>query len=367
MVGEGELKAISSTAHFRFWSVRTDGTRGRDFVKLTKEIIKILLFTLSALAIIVPAGCDFSKTKTTSGGSPESLTIGTYSGDLSALFWIAKDREFFSKQGANVQLKTHESGLESLVELLAGRVELATITEFVFASNISKHPELRILSVVGQTDTLKVVARKDHGIEQISDLKAKRIGLMRNTVADYCFHVLMTLRRIPYEDGQIMDLPPSEQVKAITKGDIDAAVVWEPFPRQMRTELGANAISWSAQSGQDFYWLLIGTDNTLKKRSSEIRRVLAALALAEDFVKDQRDEAKRIVASQVGSNHMPELWQTSRFELSLGRPFVVAMEAEIRWMNYKQQIQQFKMPDLLDFISFDALNSVRPDKIQMLH
>ncbi len=316
---------------------------------------------------MISTGCDFSKSKTTSVGTPESLTIGTYSGDLSSLFWIAKDREFFSKQGVNVQLKTHESGLESLLELFAGKVDLATVTEFVFVRNIGKRPDIRVLSVVGQTDTLKVVARRDRGVERISDLRNKRVGLMRNTVADYCFHVLMTLNRIPYEDSQIVDLLPSEQVKAIVKGNIDAAVVWEPFPRQMQTELGDNARSWSAQSGQDFYWILVGTDDTLRKRPSEMCGVLAALALAEGFVKNQRDEAKRIVASQVGSNHMPELWQTSRFELSLSRPFVTAMEAEIRWMNSKQQIQGFKMPDLLDFISFDALNSVNPDKIQMLH
>lgn len=323
---------------------------------------------LALLSVIVPAvlgSCDSSKSKAV--GSPEKLTIGTYLGDLSALFWIAKDRGYFSEQGINVELKTHESGLESYMDLLAGKVDLATITEFVFARNVSKRPDVRVLAVVGQTSNLKLVARKDHGIAQMSDLRKKRIGLVRDSVAEYYLHLLLMFHQMALPDCEIVDLPPSEEVKAIAKGEIDAAVVWEPFARQMQKELGTNGVSWSAQGGQDFYWLLIGTDDTLRKRSSAIRAVLAALASADDFIKAQREEARKIVAAQVGSNHMPELWETHGFTLSLSRPFVVAMESELRWLNSKQGVEEFNMPDFLDFIHFDSLNSVRPEKIQMLH
>jgi ABC-type nitrate/sulfonate/bicarbonate transport system substrate-binding protein len=164
-----------------------------------------------------------------------------------------------------------------------------------------------------------------------------------------------------------VDLPPSEEVKAITQGDIDAAIVWEPFARQMQEGLGQNAISWPAQSGQDFYWLLVGSENTVSKKSSAIRAVLAALASAEDLVKNEPNEAKRIVAKQVGSNHMPELWETSGFTLSLSRPVILAMEAELTWMNTKQGVHGLKVPDLVDYIHFEALESVNPEKVKTLH
>jgi hypothetical protein len=64
---------------------------------------------------------------------------------------------------------------------------------------------------------------------------------------------------------------------------------------------------------------------------------------------------------------MPELWETSRFDLSLSRPVVLIMESQLRWMNSGKGVQEFKMPDLLEFIYFDALNSVKPEKIKILH
>ncbi len=308
--------------------------------------------------------CDSSKPKAVD--SLENLTIGTYSGDLSALFWIAKARGYFAEHGVNVQLKTHESGLASFTDLLAGQVDLATVTEFVFARQVLERPDLRILSVVGETDNLKLVARRDRGVAQVPDLKNKRIGLVRNSVAEYHLHLFLMLHQVSLQGIQTVNLTPSEQVKAITQGDIDAAIVWEPFARQMQNELGKNAVSWPAQSGQDFYWLLVGTAETLTKRSSAIRSVLAALASAEDFMENQADEAKRIVASQIGSSHMPEFWETSHFTLTLSRPFVLAMEAELRWMNSIQGVQGFKVPDFVDYIHFEALESVNPEKVKTL-
>jgi ABC-type nitrate/sulfonate/bicarbonate transport system substrate-binding protein len=328
--------------------------------------IRILLAFLSAVGLVALTGCDSPKSKTAPIGSTENLVIGTYSGDLSALFWIAKDRGYFSDQGVNVELRTQESGLASLAELLTGKVDLATMTEFVFARQVLEHPELRMLSVVGQTDNTKLVARKDRGVTRISDLKNKRIGLVRDSIADYHLHLFLLLHKISGQDVQIEDLPPSEEVKAVIRGDIDAALVWEPFAGQMLEGLGKNAVSWSAQSGQDYYWLLVGADGTVRKRTSAIRGVLAALALAEDFVKNRRDEAKRIVASRIGSNHMPELWETSEFTLTLSRPVILAMEAELAWMNAGQRIQKFKAPDLVNYIHFEALESVNPEKTKTL-
>ncbi len=326
---------------------------------------KILFPALLVAGLIILTGCESSKPKTV--GSLENLTIGTYSGDLSALFWIAKDRGHFFEHGVNVELKTHESGLESLTDLLAGKVDLATITEFVFARQISERPDLRMVAVVGQTDDMKLTARKDRGISQVSDLRNKRIGSVRDSISDYHLHLFLMLHRIAWQDIQIVDLPPSEQVNAIIQGDIDAAIVWEPFARQMQKELGKNAISWSAQSGQEVYWLLVATEDTLRKRSSAICAVLAALGSAEDFIKNQPNEAKRIMASQIGSNHMPELWETSGYTINLSRPVVLAMEAELEWMNSRLGVKPLKRPNFLDYIHFDALESVNSERVKTLH
>lgn len=328
---------------------------------------RILLTVSFVLGLVALTGCDSSKSKEVSVGSPEPLTISTYSGDISSLFWVARDQGYFSEHGVNVDFRIQESGLAAFRDLLAGNADLATTAEFVLARHVAELQDIRILALVAQIDNVRLVARRDRGITRLADLRNKRIGLARNSVGEYFLHLLLVLEEIPLKEVQMVDLQPSDQVQAIAKGDIDAAVVWEPFPLQMEQELGANAVAWTAQSGQDYYWLLVGRDETVRKRSRAICGVLAALAAADEFIRNHRDDAERIVASQLGSDHIPDIWEKPGLKIELSRPFVLAMEAEMRWMNSRNGAQTFRMPDLVDFIHFEALESVNPEKVKMLH
>ncbi len=330
-------------------------------------IMKILLIILSAVALIVSSGCGSSNPKTDSVGSSAPLIISTHKGYYSALLWLAKNQGDFSHHGVNVQLQTEESGVASLRKLVAGQADLATVAEFVFVSQYSQNPDLRILASVAEVDVLKIVARKDHGISQKSDLKNKRIGFVHGSVADFRLHLFLLFHQITDRDIQLVDLSPTEQIDALTKGEIDAAVVWWPFTEKLEAQLGTNAISWPPQTGRDFYWLLVGRDDTLKRRGADMRGVLAALTSAEEFMKSHPDEARRIVVSEIESDVKPELWESVKCELSLSRPCLLAMEAQLKWLKARQGSKKDKMPNLLEYIHFDALKSVRPEAVQMPH
>jgi NitT/TauT family transport system substrate-binding protein len=332
-----------------------------------QQISGILLLSLWVISFAGLTGCDVSQPETKAAGAPEKLVISTHSGDYSALLWIAEKQGYFSARGVDVDLESQESGVESLKNLLAGKADLATVSEFVFVDNIAKHPELRVLAVIAQTRNIRLIARKDHDANQISDLRNKRIGVVRSSAAEYFLHLFLMFNRILPHEIRIVDLTPSEQIKAITEGEIDAAIVWAPFARDMENALGDKGVSWPAQSGQDYYWLLIGTESTLNKRSLAIKKMISALDASDDFLHNNRGETQRILASELGTRHTPEIWKDTDFDLTLSRPFILAMEAEFRWMKYSQGVQEFEMPDLLDFVHFDALQSVRPEKVQMLH
>jgi NitT/TauT family transport system substrate-binding protein len=332
-----------------------------------QQISGILLLFLGVISLACLNGCDVSQSKTKAAQVPDKLVISTHSGDYSALFRIAENQGYFSSRGVEVNLESQESGVVSLKNLLSRKADLATVSEFVFVNNIAEHPELRVLSVVAQTRNIRLIARKDHDINKIQDLKNKRIGVVRSSAADYFLHLFLMFHGILPDEIQVVDLTPSEQIKSITEGEVDAAIVWAPFARDMENALGENGVSWPAQSGQDYYWLLIATESTLNKRSSAIKKMMSALDASDDFVHNNRDETQRILASELGTSHTPEIWKDTDFDLTLSRPFILAMEAEFRWMKSSQRVQEFKMPDLLDFVHFDALQAVRPEKVHMLH
>ena len=326
-----------------------------------------LLAVLSAVGLVIWTACDSSTSKVSPGASVETLTLGTSRIDLSSLIWVAKERGYFAEQGLEINFKLYESGHLAAKDLLAGRLDLATASEFAAVRAFMQSTDVRVISVLDRSEDQLLVARKDRGIGQVSDLRGKRIGLPKGSSAEYYFQVMLILADMPVRDVHVVDLLPSEQVKAIAAGDVDAVMAWEPFATGAKKELGTNGVSWSGQSGQRDHWVLLSTNEVLEKRSRSIRRFLAALASAEDFVKKNDAAARRIVAKELGDAFEDALWPNHRFQLGLDRPLVLKMGAEITWLKSLKGPQVFSMPDARELIHVDALKSVRPEKVELLH
>ena len=274
---------------------------------MRRKIVAFLLASLSAAGLCWWAAYGTTSSQGSTGRSSGTLTLGTSAIDLSALIWIAKANGYFSEQGLNIEIRLYESGHLAIRDLLAGKLDLATASEFAAVQHAFGHPDLRIVSILDQARDQELVARKDRGIQQLSDLRGKRIGVARGTSAEQYLDLLLILQRMHPRDVHMVDLLPSQQVQALTRGDIDAIMAWEPFATMAKKQLGTNEISWPGQSGQDEYWLLLSAARVIQKRSRAIRSFLVALTSAEDFVASHDTEARRIVAKQLGDGHMDAL------------------------------------------------------------
>ena len=329
--------------------------------------IRILLAVSFVLGLFAFTACDYPKSKVSPDGPVESLTLGTSAIALSSLIWVAKAKGYFAEQHLDIDFRLYESGHLAIGDLLAGKLDLATATEFGAVRHGLERADFRIISILSQAQDQQLVARRDRGITQLSDLKNKRVGVVKNTSADYYLHLLLILEKLQSEDIRVVNLMPSEQVTAITKGDVDAVMVWEPFATMAKQELGSNAVSWEGQSGQDEYWLLLSTTGVIEKKSPALRRFLAALSKAEDFIKNNDIEAMGIMQKQLESPNLAAVWRNNRFGLGLHRPLILKMEAELEWVIAGTGTGESDIPDLRDFVYFDALNSVDPTKNKLLH
>ncbi len=287
----------------------------------TKKSVAVMLISLSALGLLTLTACDSSKPKAAFTGPTESFTLAiTKAFQLSSLIVVAKERGYFADQGLDVTFKISESGHIAVEELLAGSADLATASEFVVVSRLRDRPDLRIISTLDKAIEQQLVARKDRGIAGPQDLTNKRIGVARGSSSEYYLNVFLILHGIPFEKVYTVGLLPSQQVKAIVAGDIDALMVWEPFASIAKEKLAGNGKSWSVPGAQREYWLLLGTEKTIEKRAPVVRRILAALASAEEFMEKNRDEVFGLVESKLEDRRMGDLWTNHDFRLGLDRP-----------------------------------------------
>ena len=227
----------------------------------------------------------FSCTKPAVPEKTEKLRIGVFPDTISALIYIAQEQGFFKRHGLDVSLENYQTGAFAVNGLISDKVDVATASGFVLALQGFKRPDLRAVAAISSTDIVEVVARRDRGIEKPEDLRGKRIGVTKNTIAEFFLSTFLSFNGILPGEVRTVDLKPSDFVTALSEGKIDAAVCFPPCSDTMKKNLARNGVSWPIQGGQDYYFVLIIRDELIKTRPRAVDRSSQRGARCRGFFK----------------------------------------------------------------------------------
>ena len=303
-------------------------------------------------------------------GPVESVTVSYSPFESTALFWIAQDRSYFSRNGLNITPRKYDTGSAALDGVTKGEVEIGVgISELPLVIRAFRKEKLRIVANMDEAELIYLVGRKDRGIEKVSDLKGKRVGTTTGTVANFHLGRLLNLSGLSIQDVVLVDLKtPAEWVNAVATGDIDAVVTAQPYAGQAKALLGANAFFQSAQAGQPVNGLIISSESWVNNHPETLSRFLSSLAQAEDYLTGHPEESKTIVRENLGleASYMESAWPQNRFELSLDQSLILAMEDEARWMIVNNLTPEKSVPNFLEYIYTGGLRSVKPEAVGII-
>ncbi|MBL0224506.1 MAG: NrtA/SsuA/CpmA family ABC transporter substrate-binding protein [Geobacteraceae bacterium] len=330
-------------------------------------VIRSLLFFITIAALFCQ-GCTKRETPSYSG-PPTKMVIGIYRGELTTVLYMAEQLGYLKQMGIDAELRDFESGAAAVAALNDGRVDLATGADFVFAANIGKHPDLRMVAAINSANSIYLVARRDRGILKPADLKGKRVAVTLTTPGEYFLGKQLSYLRLKQDDVTMVNMTPTTAEKEMAAGSVDAAIFWNPVARRIRESLGANGVSWSAQSESPFHMLLISRDSFIKKEAPAMLRLMKALIMAEKAIEADPAAAKRHIARRIGmpESYLAEVWGDNRFRTSLDRSLILALEEQSRWIARSPGADNRRLPNYLDYIHFGALESVDPGSVTIIH
>jgi NitT/TauT family transport system substrate-binding protein len=301
-------------------------------------------------------------------GKTESITFGAIPSGSAALIYIAQDQGFFTSNGLSVIVNDYPTGIATIDALLNGDVDIAWSAEFPLVRNAFAKEQISIIATVSRFTDEYLIGRRDRGIEDISDLKGKNIGVPRNTIAEFYLARFLELNGRNIEELSIVDIQPPQSVETITSGSIDGVVSWEPFTSQIRARLADNAVAWSIQSSQAGYGIIIGRNDWIDRYPDVINRFLKSLAQSENYLIENPEAAKAIVQKRMNYDNafIDTFWSETQFELSLDQSLITAMEDEARWMISNNLTTDTNMPDFMQYIYLDGLEQVQPQAVNMI-
>ena len=291
--------------------------------------------------------------------------------------YVAYHNGYFEEEGLDVTLTYNPGGWMSLKNLFEGDADIITVAELPIVyscfdkkkyTDFEREDFYIIGDIVYSDNFQQVVARKDKGIHSPADLKGKRVGVFRGTTLDFFMDFFFTDHRLQYSDVEVVDMDVFEMTSAIEKGDLDAIFTWQPHVLIAQKKLGDNAIVLPSKLKYTTAWLVIVMKDYAEKNPEILEKFLRAIVKAENFIKENPEEAITIHAqmSDVDRETVAALWDMVAFDLSLGEALLTQMEEEARWVIRTKRTDETEAPNLLDYIYFDALEKVKPGAITII-
>jgi NitT/TauT family transport system substrate-binding protein len=301
----------------------------------------------------------------------EKVTIGISATSLlPSLIHIAEEKGYFLEQGVDMEIKGYPTGKAALSATFEGEVDIGTVADTPIVANSFKRSDFAVFAtIVDSAQHAKALARKDRNINAPEDLIGKRIGTTIGTTAHYFMTTFFIINNMNLGGVEIVNLKPKEMVNAIVNGDVDAIFAWEPNIYKAKEILGNNAILLPSKVGYEATFNLVSNNDFIENNPELLKRVLKALAKAEGFIKDNREESVAIIASRLESDRkeINELWDGYKFRLSLSQNLLLTLEYEARWYIRGKLTEATEAPNYLDYIYLDALKAVKPEVITVIH
>lgn len=320
-------------------------------------------------------GCKGSSEDKTAESSKDfmnrkAVSITTVPTPPNWLTLVALDKGFFSQEGLDITPKDYPSGKRALNGMFRKEVDIATSADVPIVMTSFKRSDYSIFGVIGQSfNDNKIVANRDRAIQKPSDLKGKRIGVQKQSASHFFLYLFLLKSHILFSDIEASFIKVEDLPHALGRGEVDAISTREPFFTQAKKLLGDRAEEFAVPGLYTKTFSLVAFNDFIKQEPQVIQKILRALIRAEEFVKEQPEQASLVLAKRLDLAQATVLEILSNMDLtvSLGQPVLNIFADEARWAIDNHLTDKTEVPNLLDYLYLDGLKAVRPESVSIIH
>jgi NitT/TauT family transport system substrate-binding protein len=299
---------------------------------------------------------------------PERLAVADVRQAATSLVLVALADGCAAREGLAVEERTFDLGRDALALLREGGADVAVVYETPLLRAAFRDPRLRILTKL-HTSTLntRLVARGDRAIASFRDLRGKRIGVAAGTNADFFVDLALRYGGVPRGDVAIVALDPAASAAALAAGDLDAAVLSDPFAAQAERALGAGGRTLQTDLYSEAS-LLVTRADVIEARRPALRALVQALACAERALEERPEPSFAHVRArfpEVEERALRE--QLARVTRGIGLDNVLlhALRVEGAWLR-RAGLAEGVRPDPLALVERSVLADVAPETVMLL-
>jgi ABC-type nitrate/sulfonate/bicarbonate transport systems, periplasmic components len=268
-------------------------------MKKRKTIITAALLTAMAISMSAYAG---SAAAPAAGKYSGTVKLGMSSWIGYAPLYVAAQKGFFKKEGANVQIETIQSAGDRKTALAANRIQgMASTVDTHVMTKAAGIDITQVLALDTSSGGDGVVSKKT--IQNLKALKGKTVALDTTGGASYFwFAYLLQQQGMSMSDMNIVNMSAGDAGAAFVAGKVDAAVTWQPWlTKAESTSFGKVLVSSKSTPGIIVDSLGLRAD-FVKSYPKTVQAIVDGWYDALKYDKTNASDANGIMAKAMGES-----------------------------------------------------------------
>lgn len=261
---------------------------------MRKKMVFLMMALLLALTVV--SGCTSKEAASTAAGGsdqPIKLALSPWPGWF--VWYLVKEKGFFEKNGVKVDLVWFPVYSDSLSALASGKVDANSQTLSDTLAPASKGIPLKAVLVNDNSNGGDGVVVKPN-INSLQELKGKKVATELGTVDHLLMLTALEKAGLAEKDVSYTNMTVNDAGPAFISGNLDGAVLWEPFLSKAIQEGKGKLLFSSKDTPGLIPDLLVFKEEITKNRPEDVKKILNAWFDALDYWKANPEESLQIMA-----------------------------------------------------------------------
>jgi NitT/TauT family transport system substrate-binding protein len=216
---------------------------------------------------------------------------------------IAEKKGYFEDAGIKVNLVKFNSGPPEFQAMVSGDIDIAYIGPG--ATFLAAQGQGNIIAIDSLNTGDMLLASKKSGVKDVKDLVGKTVGVPKGTSGEMVLNLALEAAKVDPSKVNIINMEVAGAVSAFIANKVDAVAIWSPFTAEIEKQVGAENFVKLADN-TDFFpdyvfpqsW--VASPKYLKEHKDGVEKFLQAWTKANDYRKDNIEEAVKLTAEFTG-------------------------------------------------------------------
>lgn len=268
----------------------------------------VIVFILTLLS-----GCGSSgsgSNGSSNSANPITVKIGLLKNVTHAPAFVAIKKGYLQDRlGANVKIEVQgfNNGSDFSTAMATGQIDIGYVGPSPVINQYTKSKNIKILSGANNGGAV-LVARKGSGVTSVKDLAGKLVAIpTKGSTNEISLRLLLQEQGLKVttdkSGAQLIAMAPADTMTAMKQGQVDAALLPEPWGTQIANEgIGDIAVEWDQippNKGNYPLTIIVSSADFLKNHRNLAKSVLLANEDAIKFMKDSPDDTYSLVSDEL--------------------------------------------------------------------